>query len=59
MRLYISGSSEVELIEQALQIVVQQGGKDKEAAQKILDRIDRCKELQKPHNKTHLTSAGR
>lgn len=59
MKLYLS-RSEVDLIEQTLQTVVQQGGKDSEAAQKILERMDRCKELQKPYNKhTHLTSAGR
>lgn len=57
MKLYLSGW-EADLMEKALKQIEAKGGQDSELARKLLDRMEDCKELQKPH-KTHLTRAER
>lgn len=52
MRLYLSGWEEV-LVEEALKLVAKRGGeKEAEGAKKLLDRMETCRELQKPHKPT-------
>lgn len=52
MKLYLNGW-EADLVEKALSDIVLRGDADGEHAQIILDRIDNCKHLQKPHSKKH------
>lgn len=49
MKLYLNGW-EADLVEEALRNIVPRGGTDGEHAQKLLERMENCKQLQKPHN---------
>lgn len=51
MKLYLNGW-EADLVEQALREMSSKGGQDGEHAEKLLARIEHCKELQKPHRPT-------
>ena len=53
MKLYLCGW-EADLVEESLRNMLYKGGETREHARKLLERIEHCKELQKPHN-THLT----
>lgn len=50
MRLYLNGGEE-ELVARALRKSLENGDEDTERVLKILDRIETCKELQKPHTR--------
>lgn len=49
MKLYINGW-EADLVEKALKLIAAQGGTDGDHAKKLLERMNTCKEKQKPHN---------
>lgn len=51
MKLYLN-EKDVPLVEKALKLVEAEGGKDGERATKLLERMEHCKELQKPHRPT-------
>lgn len=51
MKLYLSGW-EADLVEKALKQIEAEGGKDGEHARKLLERMEDCKQLQKPHKPT-------
>ena len=51
MRLYLNGW-ESDLVEEALKEIEVKGGEHGEQARKLLERIDSCKKLQKPHRPT-------
>jgi hypothetical protein len=51
MKLYLNGW-EADLMEKALKQIEAKGGEDGEHAKKLLDRMEQCKELQKPHKPT-------
>ena len=51
MKLYLNGW-EADLMEKALRQVEAKGGKDGEHAKILLERMEHCKELQKPHKPT-------
>lgn len=51
MKLYLSGWEET-LVEKALKLVEAEGGKDGDGARKLLERMEKCKELQNPHKPT-------
>ncbi len=53
MKLYLNGW-EADLIERALEQVEAKGGNDSQHAKVLLERIDNCKKMQKPHcNEKH------
>lgn len=51
MKLYLCGW-EADLMEKALKQFVATQGEESEKAQKLIDRMEHCKELQKPHKPT-------
>lgn len=52
MRLYLNGW-EADLVEESLRNLLLKGGEDGDHARILLERIEHCKEMQKPHNKKH------
>ena len=53
MKLYLNGW-EADLVEESLRNMLSKGGKDGDNARKLLERIERCKEMQRPHKDAHL-----
>lgn len=51
MKLYLNGW-EADLVEEALKEMQAKGGETADQARKLLERMDNCKELQKPHRPT-------
>ena len=51
MKLYLSGWG-ADLMEKALKQFASEGGVDGEHAKRLLERMEQCKELQKPHRPT-------
>ena len=54
MRLYLNGW-EADLVESVLKDALDERPEDKEHIGILLERMDPCKELQKPHKRTYIT----